>query len=60
MKESESDKDDVILVTTGTLKLPEAVTNEAANKEMNRIVIVVVALAVAFIGLIAYLISTSG
>ena len=60
MKESESDKDDLIRVTTGSLKLPESITNEEGKKEMNMVVIVVVLLALAFIGLIAFLISRSG
>ena len=59
MKESESDKDDLIRVTTGSLKLPESITNEEGKKEMNMVVIVVVLLALAFIGLIAFLISTA-
>lgn len=59
MKESESDKDALIRVTTGSLKLPESITNEEGKKEMNVVVLVVVAFAVAFILVIAYLISTA-
>ena len=60
MKEHESSKDEVIRVTTGSLKLPDAITNEASNRAMNRVVLVVVAVAVAFIAFIAYLISVNG
>ena len=60
MSERESDKDEVIRVTTGSLKLPEAVTNQQANRAMNRVVIVVVAIAIGFIALVAYLITKSG
>ena len=60
MKESESDKDDVIRVTTGSLKLPESITNEAGKREMNKVIFIVVAIALAFIAVIAFLISRSG
>jgi hypothetical protein len=60
MKESESDKDELIRVTTGSLKLPESITNEEGKREMNVVVMVVVAAVLAFILVIAYLISSSG
>ena len=40
MKESESEKDEVIRVTTGSLKLPESITNDEAKKTMNLVIAV--------------------
>jgi hypothetical protein len=59
-KHRESERPDVIRITTGSLKLPESVAGDATSKaRMNGVVIVVVAIALAFIAFIAWLISTS-
>jgi len=50
--------DGVLRVTTGTLKLPEGLESdeEAKHNAMNRVAIVIVASALAFIAIIAWLV----